>query len=143
MAATIYFVVLAALVLVAVLPAIQKRLKQRLLKNVPGPPSTSFLSGSCHLRLAYAVDGATLLTTNGTGVAGATKQIHTPNSVPFREHVLTTYGRAIRIPMFLGVRVHTPGHTSYRRLTSVADLAGYRYRDIGPCGAASVVHQVS
>lgn len=50
MAATIYFVVLAALVLVAVLPAIQKRLKQRLLKNVPGPPSTSFLSGSCYLR---------------------------------------------------------------------------------------------
>ncbi|KAI0760059.1 cytochrome P450 [Fomes fomentarius] len=77
MSATISLAVLAALVLVAVLPAIQKRLKQRLLKNVPGPPSTSFLSG-------------------------ATKQFHTPNSVPFREHVLTTYGRAIRIPMFLG-----------------------------------------
>ncbi|TFK91220.1 cytochrome P450 [Polyporus arcularius HHB13444] len=55
----------------------QRRAKQRHLRNLPGPPSTSFL----------------------TGVA---KDLHNPHAVPYREHVLSSYGRVIKLQGFLG-----------------------------------------
>ncbi|KAI0716340.1 cytochrome P450 [Earliella scabrosa] len=67
----------AALVLIAAYPFVRKRVKQRSLKNVPGPAPASF-------------------------VGGLSKQMHSPSSVPLRERVLVSYGRAIKIPMVLG-----------------------------------------
>ncbi|KAI0720838.1 cytochrome P450 [Cerioporus squamosus] len=68
----------AALCLLSVvLSQLRRRAKQGHLRNLPGPPSTSFL----------------------TGVA---KDLHNPNAVPYREHVLSSYGRVIKLRGFLG-----------------------------------------
>ncbi|KAI0739194.1 cytochrome P450 [Daedaleopsis nitida] len=49
----------------------------KLLRQLPGPESTSFLRG-------------------------VSQQMHSPMNIPWREHILTSYGRVIRIPMLLG-----------------------------------------
>ncbi|KAI0657006.1 cytochrome P450 [Cubamyces menziesii] len=64
-------------VLVVLWPQIRKRVKQSRLRNIPGPPSSSRWSG-------------------------VAKKIHSPFAIPFREQVLTTYGRAIRLDDFMG-----------------------------------------
>ncbi|RPD53161.1 cytochrome P450 [Lentinus tigrinus ALCF2SS1-7] len=60
-----------------VLSQLLRRAKQQHLRNLPGPPSSSFL----------------------TGVA---KDLHNPHAVPYRERVLSSYGRVIKFPAFLG-----------------------------------------
>ncbi|TFK91204.1 cytochrome P450 [Polyporus arcularius HHB13444] len=69
--------VLAIIPLVILFPHVRKRIKQSTLRNVPGPASESFW-------------------------AGATRRMHGPLCVPFREQTLTSYGRAINIPTRLG-----------------------------------------
>ncbi|KAI0676593.1 cytochrome P450 [Trametes maxima] len=67
----------AAGALVMLWPHVRRRVKQLRLRNLPGPPSPSFVSG-------------------------VSKKMHTPFSVPYREHVLTSFRGAIRLPDFLG-----------------------------------------
>ena len=51
--------------------------------------------------------------------------MHSPHSVPFREHVLTSYGRVVRIPMLLGVCLSRTRSVmiSYRARKQDLDLA--------------------
>ncbi|RDX42185.1 cytochrome P450 [Lentinus brumalis] len=72
-----FIALICALVVLSILPPVRRRLKQRSLRNVPGPISPSFW----------------------TGIA---KELHSPFDMRFREHVLTSYGRAVRIAMPLG-----------------------------------------
>ncbi|KAI8976646.1 cytochrome P450 [Trametes punicea] len=71
------FLVLAACLLAVVLPEARKRLRQRHLRTIPGPPVPSFWTG-------------------------VSTQLHNPYAVEYREHVLTEYGRVVKLPAFLG-----------------------------------------
>ncbi|KAI0332873.1 cytochrome P450 [Cubamyces sp. BRFM 1775] len=73
-------IVLIALVsglLALIVPEVRKRLRQRALKNIPGPPCPSFWTG-------------------------VSKQLHNPFAVEYRERVLTEYGRVVKLPAFVG-----------------------------------------
>ncbi|KAL1946339.1 hypothetical protein VTO73DRAFT_15466 [Trametes versicolor] len=67
----------SAVVLVILWPQLWRRVKQLQLRNIPGPASLSIWSG-------------------------VAKKLHGPFSIPFREHTLTSYRGAIRLPGFLG-----------------------------------------
>ncbi|KAI8976641.1 cytochrome P450 [Trametes punicea] len=79
-------------------PQIRKRLKQSQLRNVPGPSPVS----------------------RWTGVS---KKIHNPFAIPYREQVLTSYGRAIRLDDFLG-----EVHLAVSDPLALATMLG-KYRD--------------
>ncbi|KAI0332868.1 cytochrome P450 [Cubamyces sp. BRFM 1775] len=110
MFALIPLFVLAAGVLAILWPQIRKRVKQSRLRNIPGPPSLSIWSG-------------------------VSKKIHSPFAIPFREQVLTTYGRVIRLDDFLGVGVASPAgsgasevHLAVSDPLAMATMFG-KYRD--------------
>ncbi|KAI0739177.1 cytochrome P450 [Daedaleopsis nitida] len=67
----------ACITIAILVPLLRKRLKLRLLEHVPGPEPVSFSRG-------------------------VSQQMHGPMSVPWRERVLTSYGRVVKIPMLLG-----------------------------------------
>lgn len=90
------FFVAACIALTVFVPFLRRRIKLRLLRHVPGPKPASFLRGmSLHIRSRGIYAHSTLI--------GVSQQMHGPISVPWREHVLTSYGRVVKIPMLLGV----------------------------------------
>ncbi|KAI0367707.1 cytochrome P450 [Pilatotrama ljubarskyi] len=78
MASLMLFCSVAAAILALVWPQIRRRVKQfQLLRKVPGPTSLSIWTG-------------------------VSKQLHSPYAIPYREEILTSYGRVIRLPDRLG-----------------------------------------
>lgn len=92
-----FIALICALVVLSILPPVRRRLKQRSLRIVPGPISPSFWTGN-------NVIPNTIIHALLTLSAGIAKELHSPFDMRFREHVLTSYGRAVRIAMPLGVR---------------------------------------
>ncbi|KAI0642535.1 cytochrome P450 [Trametes meyenii] len=74
---TLVFSALAIVVLGIIVPEIRKRLRQRVLRAIPGPPCSSFWTG-------------------------VSTELHNPYAVEYRERVLTEYGRVVKLPAFFG-----------------------------------------